>query len=368
MPVTTSHKLYISLGVLAALAGALYYQNRQQRQEEASYSAVTRAAELPKLALSEKDTKQIDKIIINKPPGDAGKATEVVLEKQEDEWKLVKPIEHKANKNNVESLLKSLERLEVKEEVASGTDHYGEFGVSEKLALHAVFHKGKEVLVDLYFGEGGSRGQMTRIAGRDGVYAVQGYASYAFGREVKDWRDKSVFKFDEKKVTRIELVNESGSYVFDREAKPADKKDGKDEADDKDKQDKKDKKDDKDYTWVGTLKGEKAPVAKPIERFDAKKVDDLLRAFKSLNADGFGDDKSPSDVGLDEPVGRLTIFLEDGAKRELIVGAKAEGSSRWVKTADSDQLFSIGSWPANWATSEPKKFQKPEDKDKDEDD
>jgi hypothetical protein len=361
MALTTSHKLYISLGVLAALAGALYYQNRQQRREEASYSAVTRAAELPKLAFAEKDTKQIDKIVINKPPGDAGKATEVVLEKKEDEWKLVKPIEYKANKNNVESLLSSLERLEVKEEVASGTDHYGEFGVTDKLALHAVFHKGKEVAADLYFGEGGSRGQMTRIAGRDGVYAVQGYASYAFGRDVKDWRDKSVFKFDEKKVTRVEIVNETGTYVFVREAKPAEKKD------DKDKKDKKDKKDDKDYTWVSTLQAQKVAAPKPIERFDEKKVDDLLRAFKALNADGFGDDKAASDVGLDEPVATLTIFLEDGAKRVLTVGAKAEGSSRWVKTADSKQIFSIGSWPTGWAMAEPEKFQKPEDKSKDKD-
>ena len=86
MPLSTEHKLYIAIGVLAALGGALYYQNKRQKEEAASYSLEGRVAELPKIKLSEEETKKIDKIVINKPAGDAGPATEVVLEKKGDAW------------------------------------------------------------------------------------------------------------------------------------------------------------------------------------------------------------------------------------------------------------------------------------------
>ena len=108
-------------------------------------------------------------------------------------------------------------------------------------------------------------------------------------------------------------------------------------------------------------------MAKGIDRYDEAKVKDLLRAFKSLNASGFGDDKSLADVGLDQPVATLRITLEGGGKRVLLVGKESDNSGRWVKKDDSDQIFSISSYAGNWTTAKVDKFQKPEDKDKDKD-
>ena len=360
MALSTEHKLYIAIGVLAALGGALYYQNKKQKEEAASYSLEGRAAELPKLAMTEAETKKIDKIVINKPAGDAGPATEVVLEKKGEDWSLTKPVEYQANQNNVKSLLSSLERLEVTEMVAPGKESYGEFGLADDKALHAVFHQGDKVAADLYFGEGGGRGQMTRVAGRDGVFAVKGYSSYSFSRDVKGWRDMSIFKFDEKNAKTIELENENGSFLFVREAKKDDEKKDDKKKDDKKKDDK--KKDDK-ASWVGTHSDKKGKPTKAIEDFEESKVNDLLRAYKALNADGFGDDKSVSDAGLDEPAATLTITLDDGGKRVLYVGSNAEGTSRWAKKEGSDQIFSIGSWAAGWTTAKIDKFQKTKSKD-----
>ena len=43
----------------------------------------------------------------------------------------------------------------------------------------------------------------------------------------------------------------------------------------------------------------------------------------------------------------------------------AEGTSRWVKKPDSEQIFSISSWAGDWTTAELSKFQKKDtDKDK----
>ena len=60
---------------------------------------------------------------------------------------------------------------------------------------------------------------------------------------------------------------------------------------------------------------------KPIARFDEEKVKDMLRAYKALNADDFGDGKSLADTGLDKPEATVTVHLKDGAEApELLVG------------------------------------------------
>ncbi len=112
-----------------------------------------------------------------------------------------------------------------------------------------------------------------------------------------------------------------------------------------------------------TIQDPKGAAAKAIEKYDDTKVADFLRAYKSLNADGFADkDKTPKDLGLEPPTATVLITLNDGAKRELKVGSTAEGTARWVQASGVSDLVSISSWAAEWALAEPKKFQKSDEK------
>ena len=63
----------------------------------------------------------------------------------------------------------------------------------------------------------------------------------------------------------------------------------------------------------------------------------MLRAYKALNADDFGDGKSLADTGLDKPEATVTISLKDGAGTyTLLVGKTATGRNRWAKRGDDD--------------------------------
>ena len=334
MALNTDHKLYIAVGVLAVLIGAYALQSKKQKEEAVTYSAEGRSAELPKLEFNDEAIKKIDKIVINTPAGDAGKASEVTLEKKGEEWQISKPVAAKANDSNVKSLVDNLKTLKVSESIDPSKDAYAKHGVSDDKAVHAVFYKGSEVAADFYFGDGGTRGQMTRVAGRDGVWAVKGYSSYLYSRELKDWRDRTLLKFDDAKAKSVDIKNEHGEFVF---SKDGDK-------------------------WSGKFKKAKTPAGKAIERFDPEKVKDLLRAYKALSADSFADGKSDADTGLDKPSATLTIVLDDGAKKVLEIGKTAEGSSKWARVSDVKEVVSIGSWNADWATAELSKFQKPDDK------
>ena len=336
MAMTTETKLYVALGVLGVLGGGLYLQNKKEAESAAKYTLSGQTAALPKIDIKDEDIKAIDKIVLNKAGEDGGAPVEIELAKSGEDWKLVKPVEAKANQANVKSLLDNLKTLKVSEQIDAAAANYAKYGVSDDKGLHAVFSKGAGVVLDARFGENGGRGQMTRIAGKEGVFAVKGYSSYLYARDAKGWRDLSLFKFEEGDVTAATIDNEHGSFSFT--------KDGE--------------------NWKGKFgKGKATP--EPIKDFDDAKVKDFVRAYKTLNADGFADKgKTPADTGLDKPSASLVLTLKDGAKREVQVGKTAEGSSRWVKVSGSDEIWSISSWAADWATAEQKKFQKESDKDK----
>ena len=349
MAMSSDKKLTIAVIVLVGLGGALYLQKRAQKREEASYTLQSGKAQLPTFGVSEAESKQIDQIMIQQPSTDAGLGTKVVLKKEGDDWNLVEPVKAKANKSNVDSLLENLKSLSLSEVISDATDAYGQFGVTETGAVHAVFSKGADTLADLYLGHGGSRGQMVRIAGKTGVFGLKGYSSYLYTREAKQWRDMLLMKFDDTKVKSVNIVNEHGEFAF---AKATPKKEAKDAGTSGDKK----------ATWEGKFHKGKAGALASIARFDSGKVDDMLRAYKELNALDFAQNKGPVDTGLESPSATLTVTLEDGARKVLKLGKTGESSSRWVATDASPETFTISTYAADWATSDVDKYQKPEDK------
>lgn len=338
-------KLYISLAVLVALGAGLVLQNKSKQEEAKSYSYEAKVADLPKVEITEDTKKAIDRVELVVPKQDkkndeeAAEPTDtkpdqfVLVKKGDEDWALEAPAAYKANASNVQSLIDNLEKLKVVETVSSGTDAYDRWGVTEEKALHVVVKKGGDTVLDAYFGEDGSRGQMVRFAGRDGVFAVKGYSRYHYGRDLKGWRDKTIFKFEDADAELVTIKNENGTFTFT-------------------------KKDDK---WQSSFSAAPNKPAAPIARFKDTKVDDLLRAYKSLNASDFGDDKQPDAVRLNAPLATVTIQLKDGTKHELLVGDSAEGGTRYVKTATGAQIFTVSSWAGDWAIANTDKFQEKEE-------
>lgn len=324
-------KLYVAIGVLVLLGGLLFIQRQGEHKEATAHSIEGQSANLPKLELTEETTKAIDRVVIHKPAGKEGGAAEDIelVKTGDDAWSLKKPTEAKANASNVKSLLENLPKLSLSEAIAENKDEYDRWGVTDEKALHATFFKGQENVFDVYFGENGSRGQMTRLAKSDGVFAIKGFSKWLYERDSKGWRDKSMLKFDDKEVVKVEVQNTHGVFVFDKAGEG----------------------------WTGKH-GKVAAQAKPIEKFQSSKVDDLLRAYKALSAIDFGDGKQPADLGLAPPEATVTIELKGGTGVHILkVGKVAEGTNRWALTNGSDQIYSISSWSSDWATSDAKKFE-----------
>lgn len=301
--------------VLVGLVGAGVYMVKKDQQIG---SATANKVELPDLKIGE----DVDKISIT----NAGKG-EVVLEKKGDKWELSKPLSFAANQQSVKSLVDNMKELKAKEQISSTIteEQKKDFQFDADHAVHVMAWKGADKKGDITFGKTGQRGQLATVDGKPGIYAVSGYSSYLYTREVKGWRDAEIFKFDDGTANAITITNKNGAFSFTKGDK-----------------------------WTGTYKGA------AIERFDEDKVKDLLRTFKSLNADDFADGKSAADTGLDKPEATVTITLKDNAgKYVLNVGKIHTAAIRYGQKEGSPTIVMLPASGADWSLAEVSKFQKP---------
>ncbi len=323
----TEKKIYIGLAILIALAALLYMQSGRSKQETASHAGAAASANRPTMKITAEDADKVTKLVVKN--ADKG---EVVLEKRDDKWMVTKPVESPANQQNVKGAIDSLKEIKVTDAIndtPQAAEVYKDYQLDDAKAVHVSAYKGNDVLIDAFFGKSGSRGQMARLASTPGVWVVSGYSSYQFAREVKNWRDTEVLKFEDANVVSLAIDNEEGSYSFSKNGE----------------------------TWSGTFK------KNPIARFDPEKVKDMLRAYKGLNAEDFGDGKSDSDTGLDKPVATVTVTLKDDAgTHKVLFGKTSSGSSRYARKDSSSTVYVIGSWASDWAVAKVEKFQKPEEK------
>ncbi|MCC6647754.1 MAG: DUF4340 domain-containing protein [Polyangiaceae bacterium] len=327
MALTNQHKIYAAGAVLALLAGGVYLKQRDAKLDDDKHTKRAGAAALPEVKISAEDVDKITKIELK----NADKGS-VVLEKADGKWRVKKPVDYPANEQNVKTLLDNMKELKAKELIDPSPSAYAEYQVDDVKGVHATAYKGADKALDMVFGKSGGRGQMARKLGADGVFAISGYSSYLYTREAKGWRDNAILKFDDAKVTKVEIENEHGALTFT--------KDGE--------------------AWSAKQKKDK------LERFDDAKLKDMLRAYKALTAEDYGDGKADADTGLDKPA-TLTFSLSEGDPVKVRLGKTATGESRYLVKEGSPQVFVVSSWAAGWGVAKADKFQKPEEKKDDKD-
>ena len=269
----------------------------------------------------------VDKIdIVN------GSKGEVVLEKHGDKWELTKPVDAPANQTNVKSVVDNLKELKVADRATQGADEESKkrYDLMPDKAIHVIAFKGADKKVDRTFGKSGGLGDAMMIAGNPDIYLVTGYSSWMYGREPKDWRNREMFKLEDADITSLELTGKNGDFVFS-----------------------KGEKDGGGTEWAGLHD------KKPIPSFDTQKATTVVNAFKNLMAEDFGDGKP--DTGLDAPEETVTIKMKDGATHVLKIGKPAEKSSHYAQKEGDATVYTIGTYPYEWATGEVSKFQQATD-------
>jgi len=166
------------------------------------------------------------------------------------------------------------------------------------------------VLADIRLGKNGSdyRSQYLRPAGSNDVYLIPEYLRSVFDLQRPTWRERSIFAFDAKKVTRLTFYPEGASPLT--LAKAAD----------------------------GTFR-----VAGP-DSFPVRQsvVESVLRSLSTLRCDGYPDSlPSLADAGLTPPKRRVEIELEDGPRHALVLGGENRNAQVYASRDDDPTIFLI---------------------------
>jgi Domain of unknown function (DUF4340) len=320
-------KLIIFGVVLLVLLGFLV--SKQAKKDESLGAPMASAKDFPTISAPD----DVDKISITN-----GEKGEVLLAKVPDPkaetadggadtmWVLSKPLSAAANQVAVKDVLSNLKDLKIDSRLNLKLDD--EVRKDKQLdsahAVHVVAWKGADKKVDELFGKSGTAGQLVVLSDKpDQVWAAKGYSSYLYTKEPKDFRVKEILKFDDTNVSQVTIVNAHGTLSFT-----------------------------KGDNWAGTTD------KKPISRFDQEKVKDMVRAYKGLNAEDFGDGKSLAETGLDKPEATATILLKDNAgKYEMLVGKVSTGTNHWAKRGDDDAIYQITNYVSEWVLSDVTKYQ-----------
>ena len=314
-------KIGVAGVVLVGLGVAVYYQHKK----DAALGAPVSQADLPELKVPD-DVDKID--IVN------GSKGEVVLEKHGDKWELTKPVNAPANQTNVKSVVDNLKELKVSDVASKTADEESKktYDLTPDKAVHVMVFKGADKKFDATFGKSGGLGDAMMLDGNPSIYLVKGYSSWMYAREPKDWRDREIFKFEDSDVTSLSLDGKNGHFVFSKAEADGGAGD-----------------------WMRT------DDKKPIAHFDPQKAKTAVSAFKNLSAEDFGDGKTAADTGLDAPEETVTVKMKDGATHVLKIGKTADKGSHYAQKEGDGTIYTIGSYPYEWATGEASKFEQATD-------
>lgn len=162
-----------------------------------------------KAELLEFDTNEV--ISINLQKQSTGEQSFIIV--MEDEKWIVKANgkSYDADSDLIKGMIDELADLKAVQKVAANKDKWESFEVSDSSGIRVIISNDRKVIGDLYIGRF-SYNQATRkpktyvrLSKEKDVFAVEGYLSMTFNRDLNGLRDKSIFRGNKKDFTRISV-------------------------------------------------------------------------------------------------------------------------------------------------------------------
>jgi hypothetical protein len=311
-----NNRLVIAIVVLAVLAGVLASQLRSHQSSS--------SLEKPKVTLPELKRDEITKVELDNPE----KKLKVTLQKQDKTWQLTAPLAAKADSAAAEAVLDKLTDLKVAGDVSTRKESHTKLKVDPAQGLHVKAFAGDKLLLDVYLGDTKTTGTMLRKEGEDTVVAARGSIRYAFDKELKYLRDRTITDADAASFKAMTLVSPKGSFKFE---KPEGGK------------------------WTQP-KGEK-----PIKDFAESKVEGLVLAFAKLRASDFADaSATPEATGLAAPQATLTLTPKEGADLKIELGQLDPSQTDYfARASGSDVVYRISKYTGERLLADAAAFSEP---------
>jgi hypothetical protein len=188
--------LLVAVVLLAALAGALYYSNKQKAAEAAKPPADAP----PKiLRVTESD---VTKIGVKKKGAD-----ETDLQKTGGKWQIIAPMPYAADQDAANQLVTSASNVSADRVVEDKASNLSPYGLNSPALEVDITGKGGKIS-KLKIGDDTptNSGSYAMLEGDPRVFTVASYVKTGLDKSLNDLRDKRLLTFDQDKLSRVELI------------------------------------------------------------------------------------------------------------------------------------------------------------------
>jgi hypothetical protein len=271
-------KTYAAVLVLAGLGAYIYFVER--KKPEAGDSK-------PKEKVFTLDKAKVGELTIASSEGGT-----IKLVREGTGWKMTAPSAVSADAAAVDTMISSLESLEIDEVVADNPTNLGDFGLDKpKLSVEALAQgspRPVKLLVGAKLADGS--GVYAKLPASNRVFSVASWTVGSFEKKPFDLRDRDLLHVKRENVKTLEIGGPDGSYALART--------------------------DKDE-WA---------FSKPlVTRAGRWSVDSLLGTLESLRMESVAAEaaKDLKPFGLAKPERTVTVGLSDGSSRTLEIGGPA---------------------------------------------
>ena len=234
----------------------------------------------------------------------------VKLKRAGDGWEMLEPVKTRANSGAVNEMVTGLATVRVDREIDANPSKPSDFGLEPPEAFVTLEVKGQAAPLTLAVGGKNPTGVWVyaREGSKPAVVAIGDSVSRDVTRPVAEFRDRTLFAFDRRNVSAVDLDLDGSKMTIEAED------------------------------------GGKWRIAKPGPyRADAEMITEMLDKLASVTVKEFlGPQKSPAAYGLDKP-SRVTLWLgkdKDRTSKTLLLGkVDAEKKGVYVQRQGEQEVL-----------------------------
>jgi hypothetical protein len=289
-----------NLGIVAAIFAALgawvyFYEIKGDKKRE---EAKEKQKKL--FAFESKDIGKVDFW---------GTNGEFSLQREKESWKLVKPIESKADQSNADSLASDISSVQIERTIEEPNILWKTYGLDPAQAkISCKLNNGATYQLELGEKDFTESSVFARIPGQNKVLVINSPVMNSASKKVFDYRDKTIIEFKRDEVHDFSIAGKGkAAYRFEKS-------------------------------------GDNWEIREPMQvRADRAEVDSILSEMDNGKVEEYLDnpDKNLAAYGLDQPEIRLDIFLGGNRTRKSFLIGKKIDQNYYAKDESRDSVFKV---------------------------
>jgi len=159
-------------------------------------------------------SEDVQKLVLTKDDG-----TTIEIDREGDNWKIVKPAPYKADDTAVREAISELVNAKVADFITDTPADVAKYGLEKPHAMITIYLKNgsqQSLLFGFKQTESGKDGIYVRRGERAPVYTVHEYVMTGINRSLLNFRDKTVFAFDPAAIESVNVKDASEQFTIKR--------------------------------------------------------------------------------------------------------------------------------------------------------